>query len=112
MKATVRQIDQVCVVDLSGKITIGEGAIVLRKKIRELLESGQRHILLNLEGVAYLDSSGIGELVAGYKCADEKGGAVKLLNPSHRVCDLLQVTRLDEVFATFRDEKEALASFQ
>ena len=98
-------------VDLSGKITIGESDVVLRKRLRELLENGQRHILLNHEGVSYVDSSGIGELVAGYKCADETGGAVKLLNPSRKVRDLLQVTRLDEVFATFRDEKEALASF-
>jgi anti-sigma B factor antagonist len=111
MKATVREFGKVTVVDLSGKITIGEGDVVLREKVGELLEGGKRHILLNLGKVSYMDSAGIGELVACYKRAKEKEGTVKLLNPSGKVYDLLQLTKLEEVFETFKDEKEALVSF-
>lgn len=111
MKATVRKIGDVSVVDLSGKITIGEGDVVLREKVSHLLEGGERRILLNLERVKYMDSAGIGELVACYKRAKEKEGTVKLLNPSGKVYDLLQLTKLEEVFDTYRDEKEALVSF-
>ena len=111
MKATVRNIDDIWVVDLSGKITIGEGDVILREKVQDLLESGQMRVLLNLEKVSYMDSAGIGELVACYKRAKEKGGTVKLLNPSGKVYDLLQLTKLEEVFETYRDEKEALVSF-
>ena len=111
MKATVRQIDRVAVVDLSGKITIGEGDVVLRERVNELLEGGARHILLNLEKVSYMDSAGIGELVACYKRAKEKGGTVKLLHPSGKVYDLLQLTKLEEVFDTCQEERAALASF-
>lgn len=111
MKATIRKIGNVSVIDLSGKITIGEGDVVLREKVGELLDGGERRILLNLENVKYMDSAGIGELVACYKRAREKGGTVKLLNPSGKVYDLLQLTKLEEVFDTYRDEKEALVSF-
>lgn len=111
MKATVRQIDDVWVVDLSGKITIGEGDVVLREKVLDLLDGGHAKIVLNLEKVSYMDSAGIGELVACYKRAREKGGTVKLLNPSGKVFDLLQLTKLEEVFETYKDEKGALTSF-
>jgi anti-sigma B factor antagonist len=111
MKATVRKIGTVSVVDLSGKITIGEGDVVLREKVGELLDGGDRQILLNLQNVKYMDSAGIGELVACYKRAKEKDGTVKLLNPSGKVHDLLQLTKLEEVFDTYLDEKEALVSF-
>jgi len=111
MKVNVRQIGHVAVVDLSGKITIGEGDVILREKVHELLDNDNKHVLLNLERVSYMDSAGIGELVACYKRAKEKGGMVKLLNPSGKVYDLLQLTKLEEVFETYRDEKEALVSF-
>jgi anti-sigma B factor antagonist len=111
MKAMVREIGKVSVLDLSGKITIGEGDIVLRERVTELLESGRLQILLNLGKVSYMDSAGIGELVACYKRAKEKDGVVKLLNPTGKVYDLLQLTKLEEVFDTFADEKEALVSF-
>jgi len=111
MKANVRKIGDVSVVDLAGKITIGEGDVFLREKVSELLDGGDSQILLNLERVKYMDSAGIGELVACYKRAKEKNGTVKLLNPSGKVYDLLQLTKLEEVFETFRDEKEALVSF-
>ena len=111
MKATVRKLGKVAVVDINGRITIGEGDVVLRERVNELLEAGENRIVLNLEKVKYMDSAGIGELVACYKRAKEKDGTVKLLNPSGKVYDLLQLTKLEEVFETFRDEGEALGSF-
>ena len=111
MKTTVRTVGQISVVDLSGKITIGEGDVVLRDKVHELLESGHKKILLNLEKVSYMDSAGIGELVACFKRAREKGGTVKLLRPSGKVEDLLQLTKLWEVFEIFSEEQPALASY-
>jgi len=111
MKATVRKLGKVSVLDISGKITIGEGDVLLREKVNELLDAGENRIVLNLEKVKYMDSAGIGELVACYKRAKEKDGNVKLLNPSGKVYDLLQLTKLEEVFDTYRDEGEALGSF-
>ncbi len=111
MKAGLRQAGEVAVLDLAGKITIGEGDVVLRDRVHELLDAGKSKILLNLQGVTYMDSAGIGELVACYKRAREKGGSVRLLNPSGKVSDLLQLTKLEQVFDTFRDESEALKSF-
>ena len=111
MKTTVRTVGQVSVVDLSGKITIGEGDVVLRDKVLELLDGGHSKILLSLEKVSYMDSAGIGELVACFKKAREKGGTVKLLKPSGKVEDLLQLTKLWEVFEIFDDEKTAVESF-
>jgi anti-sigma B factor antagonist len=111
MKTTVRTVGQVSVVDLSGKITIGEGDVVLRDKVLELLDGGHSNILLSLEKVSYMDSAGIGELVACFKKAREKGGTVKLLKPSGKVEDLLQLTKLWEVFEIFDEEKQAVASF-
>ena len=111
MKATVRKLGRVAVVDISGKITIGEGDVLLRQKVQELLDAGESRILLNLEKVKYMDSAGIGELVACYKRATEKEGTVKLLNPSGKVYDLLQLTKLEDIFETYRDEAEAIQSF-
>ncbi len=111
MKATLRQVGDVSVVDLSGRITIGEGDVVLREKVADLLESGKKNIILNLGKVSYMDSSGIGELVACLKRSREKGGNVKLLNPSGKVYDLLLLIKLGEVFEIFESEKEALTSF-
>ena len=111
MKVSIRKQGDVSVVDLSGKITIGEGDVVLRDKVSELLESREKKILLNLEKVSYMDSAGIGELVACYKRAKERDGIVKLLKPSGKVYDLLQLTKLEEVFETYKDEAEALGSF-
>ena len=111
MKTVVRTVGQVSVVDLSGKITIGEGDVVLRDKVLELLDAGHSKILLSLEKVSYMDSAGIGELVACFKKAREKGGTVKLLKPSGKVEDLLQLTKLWEVFEIFDEEAPAVASF-
>lgn len=111
MKVNVRKVGPVSIVDLAGKITIGEGDIVLRDTVGEMLDGDQKYILLNLAKVSYMDSAGIGELVACYKRAREKEGTVKLLNPSGKVYDLLQLTKLEEVFDTYKDEGEALVSF-
>ena len=111
MKAKVRQIGKISVVDLNGKITIGAGDVVLRETVQRLFDEGHKMILLNLNSVSYMDSAGIGELVACHKRAVEKNGRLKLLNPSGKVFDLLQLTKLDEVFETFKDEKEALVSY-
>ncbi len=111
MKTSVRTVGAVSVVDLSGKITIGEGDVVLHDKVQELLDSGRSKILLNLEQVSYMDSAGIGELVACYKRAREKGGTVKLLRPSGKVVDLLALTKLEQVFEIHSGESDAIASF-
>jgi len=111
MKTKVRTIGKVSVLDLSGKITIGEGDVILREEVNKLLESDRKSILLNLDKITYMDSAGIGELVACYKRAAEAGAKLKLLNPSGRVSDLLSLTKLQQVFEIHNDEKEALVSF-
>ena len=111
MKTKVRNIGKVSVLDLSGKITIGEGDVILREEVNKLLETDRKSILLNLDKVTYMDSAGIGELVACFKRSTEAGAKLKLLNPSGRVSDLLSLTKLQQVFEIFSDEKEALVSF-
>ena len=111
MEPMVRRIGHVAVVDLPGNITIGQGHVVLRETICGLLEQCQQYILLNLAKVFYMDSCGIVELVACSARARDQSTTIKLLGPSLRVCDLLELTKLDEVFETFWDEEEALASF-
>ena len=111
MKANARHHGKVTVVDLSGKITIGDGDIKLREAVNALLDEGRKAVILNLNGVSYMDSAGIGELVACYKRAREKGVNLKLLNPNGKVQDLLILTKLQEIFEIYRDEREALTSF-
>lgn len=111
MRANVRQTGNVSIIDLSGRITIGEGDVIMREKVTEVVDQGQNNIILNLNKVTYMDSAGIGELVACLKRVKEKGGMIKLLNASGKVYDLLQLTKLDDVFESFKDEKEAIESF-
>jgi anti-sigma B factor antagonist len=111
LKASVRRAGDVAVVDLAGRITLGEGSGLLRTVIKDLINSGQKHILVNLRNVAYIDSSGLGELVGTYSTVTHANGIIKLLQPQEKVRDLLQVTRLQAVFTTFDDEIEALRSF-
>jgi anti-sigma B factor antagonist len=111
MKATTRQVDSVSVVDLSGRITLGEGCSQLRELIRDLLAKGHKNILLNLGEVTYIDSSGIGELVSGFTAVSNQGGHLKLLNLTKKVQDLLQITKLLTVFDVHDDEAKAIASF-
>ena len=112
MKATTRQIDSVTVVDVSGRITLGEGCTQLRELIRDQLSKGHKKILLNLAEVTYIDSSGIGELVSGFTGVSKQGGSLKLLNLTKKVHDLLQITKLYTVFDIHDDEARAVASFE
>src|SRR3954464_5430858 len=111
MKASNRRVDGVTILDLSGRITLGEGSVVLRDQIRELLGKNQKKILLNLGDVTYIDSSGIGELVSGFTTVTNSGGSLKLLNLNKRVKDLLQITKLYTVFDVHEDEAAAIRSF-
>jgi anti-sigma B factor antagonist len=107
-----RQAGDVTILDLSGKITIGEGSVQLREAVRRLLEDGKKKILLNLGDVAYVDSSGIGELVSSYTTTNNNGGQLKLLNLTKKIQDLLMITKLLTVFETFDSEETALGSFK
>ncbi len=111
MKIGTRQVDGVTILDLSGRITLGEGSVQLRDAVRDLLSKGQKHILLNLGDVNYIDSSGIGELVSAYTTVRNQGGELKLLNLTKKVHDLLQITKLYTVFDVKDDEASAIASY-
>ena len=111
MKSSTRQIDGVTIVDLSGRITLGEGSVVLRDTVRELLGKGNKKILLNLGDVNYIDSSGIGELVSAFTTVRNQGGDLKLLNLTKKVHDLLQITKLYTVFDVKDDEANAVKAF-
>ena len=112
MKISTRQVDGVTILDLSGRITLGEGSVQLRDAVRDLLSKGQKHILLNLADVNYIDSSGIGELVSAFTTVRNQGGELKLLKLTKKVHDLLQITKLYTVFDIKDDEAEAIASFK
>jgi anti-sigma B factor antagonist len=107
-----RQVGEVTILDMGGKITIGEGSVALRTAIRRLLEEGKKKILLNLAKVGYIDSSGIGELVSSYTSINKEGGQLKLLNLTQKLQDLLTITKLLTVFDVYESEEEALAGFK
>ncbi len=107
-----RQAGDVTVLDMDGRITIGEGSVTLRTAIRRLLEEGKKKILLNLAGVGYIDSSGIGELVSSYTAIGKEGGQLKLLNLTQKLQDLLAITKLLTVFDVYESEADALNSYQ
>ncbi len=111
MKATSRQVGGVTIVDLSGRITLGEGSVVLRDTIRDLVSKGKNKILLNLADVTYIDSSGIGELVSAFTTVRNQGGELKLLKLTKKVHDLLQITKLYTVFDIKDDEAVAVQAF-
>jgi len=112
MKSSTRQVNGVTIVDLSGRITLGEGSVLLRDMVRDLVTKGQRKILLNLGDVTYIDSSGIGELVSAFTTVRNQGGELKLLNLTKKVHDLLQITKLYTVFDVKDDEATAVAAFK
>lgn len=112
MKANTRQVDGITIVDLSGRITLGEGSVVLRDNIRDIVGQGHKKILLNLGDVTYIDSSGIGELVSAFTTVRNQGGELKLLNLTKKVHDLLQITKLYTVFDVRDDEAGAIKSFK
>jgi len=112
MKVSTRQQDDVTIVDLSGQIKLGEGSSVLRDTVKDLAAKGQKRILLNLGDVTYIDSSGVGELVAAFTSVRNQGGELKLLNLTKKVHDLLQITKLYTVFQVMDDEAAAVAAFK
>jgi anti-sigma B factor antagonist len=111
LKSSTRQVDGVTILDLSGRITLGEGSVVLRDTIREVLGRSEKKILLNLGDVTYIDSSGIGELVSAFTAVRKEGGELKLLNLTKKVHDLLQITKLYTVFDVKDDEAVAVSAF-
>lgn len=111
-KATPRELSGAVVVDISGRITLGEGSAMMREMLRDMLGKGQTKIVLNLGDVTYIDSSGIGELVSGFTTVKNHGGELKLLNLTKKVHDLLQITKLFTVFDVHNDEASAINSFK
>jgi anti-sigma B factor antagonist len=111
LKTSTRQVEGVSIVDLSGRITLGEASVAVRDVINDLMGKGNKKILLNLVEVDYIDSSGIGVLMNSYSTVRSQGGALKLVNLSKRIRDLLQITKLYSLFDVKDDEAAAVASF-
>jgi anti-sigma B factor antagonist len=112
MQIEERIVDGVTVLDLKGKMTLGEGDELLKEKINALLQQNRKHLLLNLEGVPYIDSAGLGEIVRTYTTVSRQGGKLKLVNLTKRITDLLSITKLLTVFETFDSEKDAVRSYK
>lgn len=111
MEIAERTVGDVTVLDLRGKMTLGEGDELLKDKINSMLANGRKKLILNLEGVPYIDSAGLGEIVRTYTTVSRQGGSLKLLNLTKRIEDLLSITKLLTVFETFDTEAEAVKSF-
>ena len=111
MRIEEREVGEVIILDLSGKLTIGEGDELLKDKINSLIQQGRRKLLLNLEGVPYIDSAGLGEIVRTYTTVSRQGGKLKLVHLTKRIQDLLAITKLLTVFDTYDSEQEAVQSF-
>jgi anti-sigma B factor antagonist len=111
LKINVRENGDVLILDLNGRITLGEEAASLRDTLKEQIESGRKHILLNLADVSYIDSSGLGQLVSSFATVTSRGGQLKLLNLQKRLHELMQVTKLITVFEVYTTEAAALRSF-
>jgi anti-sigma B factor antagonist len=109
---TRSNVNGITILDLSGRITLGEGSVTIRDAVRDELEEGVTKILLNLGDVSYIDSSGIGELVSAFTTIKNRGGELKLVNLTKKMHDLLQITKLYTVFDVYEDESEAIASFK
>jgi len=111
MKATTRTVENITIIKLDGKITIGAGDVQLRQVIGDALNGGTTNILLDLSGVTTIDSSGIGELVGSYTTVTNRGGKLKLLHLPAKLNELLHVTQLITVFEVYENEAEAIKSF-
>lgn len=111
MEIEERLVSSVTILDLKGKLILGEGDEMLRDKVNSLVHQGRKNILLNLEGVPYIDSAGLGEVVRTYTTVSRQGGKLKLLHLTKRIQDLLSITKLLTVFETYDSEPEALKSF-
>ena len=111
MKIKTRHVNSITILDLSGRITLGEGSVTIRDEVRNVIATGSKKILLNLGDINYIDSSGIGELVSAFTTVKNSGGELKLLNLTKKVHDLLQITKLYTVFDIKDDEASAIAAF-
>jgi anti-sigma B factor antagonist len=111
MQIHQRTVGDVTIVDLNGKMTLGEGDELLRDKVNSLIQQGQKKIILNLAEVPYIDSAGLGEVVRTYTTVSRQGGSLKLLSLTKRIQDLLAITKLLTVFETFENEQDAIKSF-
>ena len=111
MEIAERTVSDITVLDLKGKMTLGEGDELLKDKINSLLAAAKKKLVLNLEGVPYIDSAGLGEIVRTFTTVSRQGGSLKLLNLTKRIEDLLSITKLLTVFETFDTEAEAIKSF-
>jgi anti-sigma B factor antagonist len=111
MTVTARVVDGITILDVQGTVTVGEHAERLRDKVRSVVQEGARRILVNMAGISYVDSAGLGELISAYTTTKREGGTLKLLNTTKRLKDLLVITKLATVFETFENEAEAIASF-
>ena len=111
IKVHTREVGGITVLDLNGKITLGEGGPILRDAVRAQISQGSQKILLNLADVTYIDSAGLGELTSAFTSMKNRNGQLKLLNLTKRVHDLLQITKLYTVFDVYDDEREAIGSF-
>src|SRR5678815_1495090 len=111
MQIEERSAGDVVVLDLKGKMTLGEGDELLKDKINSLLQQGHKKVVLNLEDVPYIDSAGLGEIVRTYTTISRQGGSMKLLNLTKRITDLLSITKLLTVFETYDSEADAVRSF-
>ena len=112
MEIVERTVSEVTVLDLKGKMTLGEGDELLKDKINSLLAAGKKKLLLNLESVPYIDSAGLGEVVRTYTTVSRQGGSLKLLNLTKRIEDLLSITKLLTVFDTYDNEADAIKSYK
>ncbi len=112
MQIDERVVGDVTILDLKGKMTLGEGDELLREKVSSLVSQGQKKLIMNLDGVPYIDSAGLGEIVRTYTTVSRQGGKLKLLNLTKRIEDLLSITKLLTVFEVYEDEAEALQSYE
>jgi anti-sigma B factor antagonist len=111
MTVSERGVGNVTILDVSGNVTLNDGAEQMRDKVRSVLQQGQKYLLMNLSKVSYMDSAGLGELVQAYSTVAKQGGRLKLVSPTKRLQDLLVITKLATVFDSFDDEPTAIASF-
>lgn len=111
MQIDERAVGDVIILDLKGKMTLGEGDEMLREKVSSMVSQGQKKLILNLDGVPYIDSAGLGEIVRTYTTVSRQGGKLKLLNLTKRIEDLLSITKLLTVFEVYEDESEAVQSY-
>jgi len=111
LKYTLRRVGDVTIIDLAGRIVLGEGSGQIRSIMKDILAAGNNKIIVNLAEIAYVDSSGLGELISAYASVTTSGGQIKLENVQAKMADLLQITKLNTVFETFTDEAKAVRSF-